>query len=175
MEKTLAYVGVDYHAKNVMISVYLSQEKRFLETIRLTNNDTQIIKFMQKLFKQYELKICYEASGSGYVFQRKMRAQGWHCDVIAPSLVPKKTGDRRKNDYRDARRLAEHYANNLLTVVHPPTQEQESVRTLIRCRFTFKDDVKRVRKADQFFVAFTGPFLATLKMDSSSSYLASQP
>lgn len=158
MEKTLAYVGVDYHAKNIMISVYLSQEKRFIETLRLPNNDTQIIRFMQKLSRQYELKICYEASGSGYVFQRKMRAQGWHCDVIAPSLVPKKAGDRRKNDYRDARRLAEHYANNLLTVVHPPTQGQESVRTLIRCRFAFKDDVKRVKKQINSLLLSQGHF-----------------
>lgn len=144
--KTLAHVGVDYHAKTVTISVYLNEEQKFLETTRLPNDDARITTFMKKLSKKYELKICYEASGSGYVFQRKMRELGLHCDVIAPSLAPKKAGDRRKNDYRDAQRLAQHYANNLLTIVHPPTQEEESVRTLIRCRFAFKEDVKRVKK-----------------------------
>ncbi len=158
MEKTLAYVGVDYHAKTVTIAVYLNETKKFIETTRLPNDETRIKKFMKKLSKKYGLKICYEASGSGYVFQRKMRDLGFHCDVIAPSLAPKKAGDRRKNDYRDAKRLAEHYANNLLTVVHPPTQEQESVRTLIRCRFAFKDAVKRVKKQINCLLLAQGHF-----------------
>lgn len=144
--KKIAYVGVDYHVKTVTIAVYLDDEKRFLETTRLDNDDKIIARYMKKLSKQFDLRICYEASGSGYVFQRKVKALGFHCDVISPSLVPRKPGERRKNDYRDAKRLAEHYAHGLLTVVHPPTVEEESVRSLVRCRFAFKDSIKRVKQ-----------------------------
>ncbi|MBW2125127.1 MAG: transposase [Deltaproteobacteria bacterium] len=70
---------------------------------------------------------------------------GYHCDVIAPSLVPKKKGDRRKNDFRDARNLAQNYAHGMLSVVHPPTEYEESVRSLIRCRLAFEEDEKRVK------------------------------
>ena len=144
--KKLAYVGVDYHVKTVTIAVYLADEKRFFETTRLHNQAPIINKYMKKLAKQFDLRICYEASGSGYTFQRKMQALGMHCDVIAPSLAPRKPGERRKNDYRDAKRLAEHYAHGLLSIVHPPSQEQESVRSLIRCRFAFKESIKRVKQ-----------------------------
>jgi transposase len=144
--KKVAHVGVDYHVKTKTIAVYLSDEKRFLETTHLSNDDKVITKHMKKLSQHFDLRICYEASGSGYTFQRKMRALGIPCDVIAPSLAPRKPGERRKNDVRDAKRLAQHYAHGLLTLIHPPTEEEESVRSLVRCRFAFKEAVKRVKQ-----------------------------
>ena len=102
-----AYVGIDYHVKQLTIAVMIENEKTFLETIHLSNNDKMIKQYLQKLSKQYALKICYEASSSGYHFQRKLLKWGYHCDVIAPSLVPKQPGNRRKNDFRDARNLTE--------------------------------------------------------------------
>jgi len=144
--KRIAHVGVDYHAKSITIAVYLSEEKSFLETTHLTNDDKVITKYMKKLSHQFDLRICYEASGSGYTFQRKMRGLGLHCDVIAPSLTPRKPGERRKNDFRDAKKLAQHYAHGLLTIVHPPTEQEESVRSLVRCRFAFKETIKRVKQ-----------------------------
>lgn len=100
---------------------------------------------MKKLSEQFDIKACYEASSSGYSFQRKMAAWGYHCDVIAPSLVPKKPGNRRKNDFRDARDLAQNYASRMLTLVRLPTEKEESLRSLIRCRLAFKESVKRVK------------------------------
>jgi len=107
---------------------------------------------MNRLSEQFQLNICYEASGSGYSFQRKMHALGYHCEVIAPSLIPRKAGNRRKNDYRDARNLAQQYAGGQLTVVHPPSQQQESVRSLIRCRLALKESQKRVKQQINSFV-----------------------
>ena len=72
--KRIAHVGVDYHVKSITIAVYLSEEKSFLETIHLNNNDKVITRYMKKVSQQFDLRICYEASGSGYTFQRKMRA-----------------------------------------------------------------------------------------------------
>ena len=74
-----------------------------------------------------------------------MKTWGYPCDVIAPSLIPSKRGERRKNDFRDAQNLARLYANGLLSVVHPPSEEEESVRALIRCRMAFKESEKRAK------------------------------
>ena len=143
--KKIANVGVDYHLNSLSIAVLPEGEKDFHQSIHLHNQDRLIANYLKKLSKNFELRICYEACSCGYDFQRKLNAWGYHCDVIAPSLIPKKPGDRRKNDFRDARNLAKLYANGMLTVVHPPTEEEESVRNLIRCRLAFKEDEKRTK------------------------------
>ena len=89
MKKT-AYVGIDYHVKQITVAVMLAGEKDFHETIHLVNKDKMISQYLKKLSGEFNLKICYEASCSGYYFQRKLKAWGYHCDVIAPSLIPKK-------------------------------------------------------------------------------------
>lgn len=144
MEK-IAYVGIDYHLKSLSIAVLIKGEIEFHDLVRINNQDRFIIKYMKKLSKEYKIRACYEASFSGYSFQRKMLSWGYHCDVIAPSLIPKKKGDRRKNDNRDAKDLVRLYANGLLTPVHIPTEFEESVRGLIRCRLSFKESEKMIK------------------------------
>jgi transposase len=74
-----------------------------------------------------------------------MQSWGYSCEVIAPSSLPKKRGDRRKNDFRDALNLAQNYANGTLSIVHLPTEEEESVRCLVRCRIALKEAEKRAK------------------------------
>lgn len=143
--KKIAYVGIDYHLNSLTIAVLIEGSTKIKETIRIKNDDKIIHNYMKKLASNYEVKSCYEASFSGYSFQRKMRDWGYHCDVIAPSLIPVKPGDKRKNDHRDARNLALNYANGLLSIVHPPSEEDEAVRSLVRCRLSFKESVKRTK------------------------------
>ena len=139
--RKIAYVGIDYHVKTLTIACISEDEKDFHNCTRLRNTDTNIKKYLKKLSKEYEVKACYEASTSGYTLQRKMQIWGCHCDVIAPSLIPKKPGEQRKNDFKDVLTLAKNYAQGNLTVVHPPTEEQESARSLIRCRISFKESL----------------------------------
>lgn len=143
--KNIAYVGIDYHLKSLTIAVLVEGQNQFHDVITMKNEDKIITKYMKKLAKDYEIKACYEASFSGYSFKRKMESWGYHCDIIAPSLIPKKKGDRRKNDKRDAMELAKLYAGGLLTIVHAPTGYEESVRNLIRCRMSFKESEKRTK------------------------------
>lgn len=143
--KKIAYIGIDYHLNHVTLAVMIEGKRKFHDTIRMKTEDRTIKKYMNKLAKDFQIQACYEASSCGYVFQRKMNNWGYHCDVIAPSLVPKKRGDRRKNDFRDARNLARLYANGLLSIVHPPSEQEESVRALIRCRMAFKESEKRAK------------------------------
>lgn len=156
MQKKVAYIGIDYHSETLSLSVIVDGKKDFFDSITMKNNDKIILKYLKKLSREFEIKACYEASCNGYTFQRKMKNWGFHCDVIAPSLIPKKPGDKRKNDYRDARNLTQHYANGQLTMVHPPTEEQESIRSIIRCRLTLKENEKRVKLQINSFVLSHG-------------------
>ncbi len=150
--KKIAYIGVDYHINTVSFATMLQGENDFLENATLRNEDKVIRKYLQKLGKEYDLRVCYEASSSGYVFQRKVKSWGFHCDVVAPSLVPNKPGDRRKNDFRDARKLARNYCKGDLTIVAPPNEEQEAVRSLSRCRLALKDGIKRAKNQINSFL-----------------------
>ena len=143
--KKIAYVGIDYHKNSLTLAVRPQDKKEIDETLRLRNEDKIIRKFMKKVSKRFDIRACYEASCSGYYFQRKMQSWGYHCDIIAPSSLPKRRGDRRKNDFRDAQDLAHNYANGTLSIVHLPTEEEESVRSLIRCRLAFKESEKRTK------------------------------
>lgn len=143
--KKVAYVGVDYHMNSLSIAVVIEGEKKIHEMIRLANEDRVIVKYFKKLSREYEVRSCYEASCNGYAFQRKMKSWGYACEVIAPSLIPRKAGNRRKNDFRDARDLVQNYAGGMLSVVHPPSEKEEAVRGLIRCRMALKDCAKDVK------------------------------
>jgi len=156
MEKKIAYIGIDYHSETLSLAVKVEGSKDFFDTLTMKNNDKSILKYMKKLSKEFEIRACYEASCNGYTFQRKMENWGFHCDVIAPSLIPKKPGDKRKNDYRDAINLTRLYANGQLTTVHPPTEEQESIRSILRCRLNLKENEKSVKLQINSFVLSHG-------------------
>jgi len=143
--KKIAYVGIDYHQNTLTIAVCIEGKKKIHETVHLRNTDNLIRRYMKKLSEKFEIRACYEASSSGYCFQRKMQSWGYHCEIIAPSSLPKKRADRRKNDFRDAQSLAQNYANGTLSVIHLPTEKDESVRTLVRCRIAFKETEKRAK------------------------------
>ena len=88
-----------------------------------------------ELFKdQYTIRLCYEACYIGYSLCRFLRKHGIHCDVIAPSLIPVKTGTRVKTDRLDAAKLAEYYAKSLLTPIYIPDETDEEVRDILRSR-----------------------------------------
>ena len=81
-----------------------------------------------------DLRICYEATYIGFFLQRQLAKRGYHCDVIAPSLTPRKPGEHVKTDRLDCRKLAEYYQKGLLTLIHIPDESQEKVRSFVRSR-----------------------------------------
>lgn len=141
--KKIAYVGIDYHENTLTIAVCV--KNKIHDTVRMRNEDKIIRRYLKKLSEKFNIKACYEASCSGYYFQRKMNSWGYQCEVIAPFSLPKKRGDRRKNDFRDAINLAQSYAHGTLSIVHLPTEEEESVRSLVRCRAALKETEKRAK------------------------------
>lgn len=143
--KKIAYVGIDYHQAFLAVVVLPEGVTFPYQKVQLDNDPKKIKKYMDKLSEQYDIKTCYEASSCGYVFHRQMQEWGYPCQVVAPSKIPTKPGDHVKTDFKDAENLAYQFRNGSLTFVHVPTSDQEAVRTLVRCRHTFKEDSKKVK------------------------------
>lgn len=146
MEKGTTYVGLDVHKRSIAISVrwpgVAEPEGRSIP------HEPRALKRWARRMKREApgpLRCAYEAGPCGYELQRQLLAEGVECQVIAPSLIPRKPGERIKTDRRDARKLAELLAGGQLTAVHPPTPEAESVRDLCRAREDAKEDQMRAR------------------------------
>jgi transposase len=135
MEGSITWVGIDAHKRTLVIAV-IHPGKTLLEELEIDNDERSIRKLVRRLVKNApgEIRICYEAGTCGYNLQRRLEAAGGVvCEVVAPSLIPRKPGERIKTDRRDAKKLVELYRAGVLTMVSPPTPEQEAIRDLCRC------------------------------------------
>ena len=93
-----------------------------------------------------QLRFCYEAGPCGYGVYRQLTGMGQDCTVVAPSLIPRRPGDRIKTDRRNALSLARFFRNGELTSVWVPDEAQEAMRDLERCREDFKHAERRIRQ-----------------------------
>jgi transposase len=144
MEGSITWVGIDAHKKTLAVAVLGAHAKP--EEFTVENDERSIRKLAKRLTRNgNEVRCCYEAGPCGYALQRRLEAAGVVCEVIAPSLIPRKPGDRIKTDKRDALKLAELQRAGVLTTVSPPTEEQEAVRDLCRCREAARADLHRCR------------------------------
>lgn len=143
--KSIAHVGLDVHKDSIVAAVLPEGADKPVSERRLRNDAIELKKFLLKWDKVYDLRCCYEASSCGYVVQRWLASMGIACDVIAPSLVPKRPGDRVKTDRRDALKLARLHRSGDLVSVHIPTEQDESVRGLVRCRETINKEIQQSR------------------------------
>jgi transposase len=90
------------------------------------------------------------------VLYRRLEVLGLGCDVIAPSSIPRRSGDRAGNDRIDAEKLAAYYASGLLTPVDVPDQELESARALLRCREALVEELTRTKNRTTQFLLTRG-------------------
>jgi transposase len=141
----VVFVGLDVHAETIAVAVAeQGGEVRSLGTI--PNRFESVRKMVHKLGSLKDLRICYEAGPTGYVLYWQLTQLGVACEVIAPSLVPTKAGDRVKTDRRDALKLARCYRAGELTAVWVPNAAQEALRDLVRAREAAKRDQLRARQ-----------------------------
>lgn len=143
-QKVKRFVGLDVHAETIAVAVAeLEGEVRSLGTI--PNKPSSITKLVKKLSAAGGWKACYEAGPTGYVLYWQLTKLGAQCDVVAPTLVPVKAGDRVKTDRRDAERLARSYRASELTPVWVPDAAHEALRDIVRAREAAKKDQLRAR------------------------------
>lgn len=146
MEKGITFVGLDAHKIAINVAMLLPGRSNPV-TWECGNEKTSVRRMLKKVAREApgKVRFCYEAGPCGYALQRWIREAGEECVVVAPSLIPRKPGDRIKTDRRDARKLAELDRAGLLTEVHPPTPEDESARDLCRSREDAHQDLVRSR------------------------------
>jgi transposase len=107
---------MDVHAETIAVAVAEGRDQvRSLGTI--ANRPEAVRRLLGKLGKPAKLKVCYEAGPTGYALYWELTRLGIHCEVIAPSLVPTKAGERIKTDRRDAEKLARSNRSGALTAV----------------------------------------------------------
>lgn len=130
------YVGLDVHAESITAAI-IPSEGQSVEIIELSSDLMKIRRLFRRLSDKGPVRSCYEASGAGFVLQRVLTRDGFQCEVIAPSLIPRRPGDHRKTDRLDAIMLARLYRSGHLTPVHIPTEDHEALRRLLRLRYTY--------------------------------------
>jgi transposase len=144
MEKDIRHVGLDVDSEKIAVAVAeAGGDVRSLGAI--ANREESIRRLVKRLGPAGRLRVCYEAGPHGYGLYWLLSSLGVHCDVIAPTLVPVKSGDRVKTNRRDALRLARSYRSGDLTAVWVPDAEHEALRDLIRAREVAKKDQLRAR------------------------------
>jgi transposase len=141
----MIWVGLDVH-KNSTTAAILEDDARDGEVLRLSADLNELRKLFRRLGARATVKACYEASAVGFVVHRVLSRDGFSCQVIAPSLIPTRPGDRRKTDRRDALALARLYRSGHLTPVQVPDEEQEAVRALVRTRFAILLQAKKCKQ-----------------------------
>jgi transposase len=134
--KSVRYIGLDVHLSEIVVAI--ADEGRDGE-VRLYGNiayDMKAVdKFIRKMISQgVEVRCVYEAGPCGYSLYRHLVGNGIDCTVVAPSQIPKKSGDRIKNDRRDALQLARLHRAGELTAVYVPDEADEALRDLTRAR-----------------------------------------
>jgi transposase len=112
---------------------------------KISTDDESVRRLIARFADPARAWACYEAGPTGYELARTLKAAGLHCEVIAPSLIPSRPGDRVKTDTRDARRLALLFRAGQLSSVRIPTPAEEAVRDLCRARDDMVIDRTRAR------------------------------
>jgi transposase len=150
-------------------------EIRFLGEIE--NSEAATVKLVRKLAGTYRrLTFCYEAGPTGYGLYRQIKSLGHACLVVAPSLIPKKPGDRVKTNRRDALDLARQLRAGELTAVWVPDERHEAMRDLTRAREAAVEDLRGKRQQVSSFLLRQGRHYPGKKTWTKAhmSWLASQ-
>jgi transposase len=142
---SLRYVGFDVHKETIAVAV--AEEGREAPTSMGTirNDPAAVRKLIRQLGGRARLHCCYEAGPCGYLLYHQLTDQGVSCQVVAPSLVPRRPGDRVKTDRRDALKLALGLRAGTLTPIWVPAPADEALRDLVRAREDGLEDLLRAR------------------------------
>jgi transposase len=139
------WVGLDVHKESVTAAVFRGRDPEPMRVDRLPNDHPRIRRYFERLSRDGRPRTCYEASGAGYVLQRALTEWGIPCELAAPSLIPRRPGEHRKTDRRDAIKIARDFRDGRLVLIHVPSEADERVRDLVRCRETFQRELIKSR------------------------------
>jgi transposase len=138
------WVALDTHKLSI-VAATLPRSGGQPQLHEIENTPIALRRLVDRLGGGRGLAVCYEAGPVGWQLKRQLDELGVACDVIAPSLIPVRAGERIKTDRRDAKRLVRLFRAGELTFVAPPSPEQEGLRDLVRCREDLRDARMRAR------------------------------
>ena len=147
----LLYLGLDVHKEQTVIALLEPERNAEPEHYgSVATSQHALERAVRRIAKARKIKLsdihmCYEASGCGFWIARLFLRLNARCEVIAPSLIPTKAGDRFKTDRRDAAKLAKHLRANDLVSVNVPDATDEAIRDLCRARTDAVDDLRRAK------------------------------
>jgi transposase len=144
--KIIHWIGIDDHADKWTIAQFRGQEEKPAKEFEVVPDESgyrKLIAFVKAL--DGTARIVYEAGPCGYELYRRLTRAGLQCEVAAPSLTPRKPGQRVKTNRRDAAKLAHYLRSNELTLIAVPDKERESLRDLVRGRAAAQKDLVCVR------------------------------
>lgn len=145
MKSTTIWVGLDVHKETISMAVFVGACSQGRPVVSFPNDPGQIRRLFARLKTEGEVRACYEAGSCGYEVYRQLAAMAVACDVVAPGLIPVRVTDRVKTDRRDAEKLARLLRAGELTSIRVPTETEEALRDLMRCREDAREDVLRQR------------------------------
>jgi len=145
MRRVAFFVGLDVHKDSISIAVARDGRDSAEELARIPNDISKLLKRLDRLGGRESISCCYEAGPTGYGLHRDLEAAGIHSTVVAPTLIPVKSGDRVKTDMRDASKLAHFHRSGDLTPVWVPDRRTEALRDLVRAREAAKADERAAR------------------------------
>lgn len=146
-DNSIRFVGLDVHADTISVAVAEPGRDGAVRSLgRIPNRPEAIRKLVARLGRPESLRVCYEAGPCGYVVYWQLTQLGVACEVVAPTLIPVKAGDRVKTDRRDAEKLARCYRAGELTAVWVPDEGHEALRDLVRGREAAQIDLTRARQ-----------------------------
>ena len=148
MEQPITYVGLDIHKDTIAVALAeAGKRSEVREYGKITNSPAAVKALVAKLGRgRHELRFCYEAGPCGYGIHRQLSTTGHGCVVVAPSLIPRKPGDRIKTDRRDAINLAKLHRAGELTAVWVPDRAHEAIRDLVRARLAAVRSLRQARQ-----------------------------
>ena len=151
------HVGFDVHRDTIAACVLNASTGEILLEQQLKNQPAAVARLIKRIRSRFgEPRCCYEASSCGFILFRQLRDLEVECEVIAPSSIPRRSGDRVKTERRDAEKLASMHAAGLLTSVTVPDPELESTRAMLRCRQAFVDELTRTKHRTTQFLLTRG-------------------
>jgi transposase len=175
MNKKVHYIGLDVHKETIAVAIAPEGDTQVRNYGIIGGTLAAVDKLIKKLQQPgVELRVVYEAGPCGYVIYRHLKKKGLRCEVVAPSLIPRKASDRVKTDRRDAQQLARLYRAGELTGIYVPDETDEAVRDLVRARHAAVIDQRKARQRLKGFLLRLG-FRYTGKSswnDAHQRYLA---
>jgi transposase len=151
----VAFIGLDVHKETIAVAVALPGRDEPQYRGEIKHERKALKQWLERLNAEFGgalLLFCYEAGPCGYGLYRQLTGAGHDCQVVAPSLIPKKPGERIKTDRRDALKLARLLRTGDLTAVWVPDAEQEAMRDLTRARDDMKSQERKARQQLNAFV-----------------------